>query len=37
MTSFSDICVVEKGKYYVETDSSYMVVFFLPCLCLVRV
>lgn len=27
MTSFSDICVVEKGKYYVETDSSYMVVF----------
>lgn len=28
MTSFSDICVVEKGKYYVETDSSYMVVFF---------
>ena len=28
VTSFSDICVVEKGKYYVETDSSYMVVFF---------
>ena len=32
--SFSDICVIEKGKYYVETDSSYMVVLF--CLGLVR-